>query len=54
MRILSKMFLSKCGFLSIFFSNKFNLASKLVHYKGVRSLTHVLIHRDLEHLKLVS
>ena len=46
LRILSHIFLKKNGFLSIFFSNKFNQNSKLVHYKGLRILIDLLEKQD--------
>ncbi len=50
MRVLSKNFFAKNGFLSIYYSNKFNRASKNVHYKGIRSLIEVLMRKDIEQL----
>jgi hypothetical protein len=51
MRALSKIFYKKNGFSSVFHSNKFNIASKNVHYKGIRNLVDVLIRKDLEKLR---
>lgn len=51
MRVISKLFYRKHGFCSIYYSNKFNRASKNIHNKGVRNLVEVLVHKDLEQLK---
>ena len=52
MRILSRIFYSNNGFLSVFFSNKFNNASKYIHIKGTRSLIEILKKNDWNKLKL--
>ena len=53
MRILSRRFFNKNCFLSIFFSNKFNKASKNVHVKGLRSLIDILHRKDLDQLRAI-
>lgn len=50
MRVLSRSFYRRNGFLSIYYSNKFNRASKNVHYKGIRNLIEVLMKKDIEQL----
>ena len=50
MRVLSKYFFNKYGFISIHSSNKFNKISKQNHYTGLRTMIEVLSKKCLDEL----